>query len=246
MKLLLLAAAMTTVGPGVWKPLYPADGEEEVAVPAFQLDVVPVTNGEFLDFVLEHPEWQRDRIAPLFADDGYLSAWAKPVQPGPDAPADHPVTGVSWWAARAYCGSNGARLPTEAEWELAAMASPEQPDASEDPEHLARILAWYGRPGGASVAVGGGEANYWGVHDLHGMVWEWVDDYASALVATDNREDGTIDISRFCGAGAITASLKIDYAAFMRIAFRSALQGDSTTRNLGFRCARDLNVEEAP
>ncbi|MCP4872684.1 MAG: formylglycine-generating enzyme family protein [Proteobacteria bacterium] len=242
---LLVLASMTTVGPGLWRPLYPAEGEEEITVPAFELDEAAVTHRQFLEFVQEHPEWRRDNVGSLFADEGYLDSWAGPGELGSSVGRGHPVSGVSWWAARAYCSSRDARLPTEAEWELAAQASTEEADASEDPEHLAQILAWYSRPGNQTDPVAHSEPNFWGVYDLHGQVWEWVDDYASALVANDNREDGTVDITRFCGAGAITASLKIDYAAFMRIAFRSSLQADSTTRNLGFRCARDL-PKEAP
>jgi formylglycine-generating enzyme len=43
-------------------------------VGAFRLDVEPVTNGEFLDFVMAHSEWRRSRIKPLFADHRYPDA----------------------------------------------------------------------------------------------------------------------------------------------------------------------------
>jgi len=240
------AAPMRSVGPGVWRPLYPAEGEEAVAVPAFQLDERTVTTREFAAFVRANPTWQRGAVGALFADEGYLTGWASPTEPG-EALHAKPVTQVSWWAARAYCSSRDARLPTEAEWELAGMASATTADATGDPAHLATILAWYSRPGRDGLPdAGSGPANVWGIRGLHTGVWEWVDDYASALVSVDNREDGAVDASRFCGAGAVSASIKEDYAAFMRIAFRSSLQAASTTANLGFRCARDAGPEPQP
>lgn len=228
-----------TVGPGLYRPLYPtSEAEAEIRVPAFQLDVLPVTNAQFLSFVLADPAWRRDSIPSLYADEGYLSHWATPTTLGPSVEASAPVTRVSWFAARAYCAARGARLPDEAEWELAAAASETSPDGLRDPVFLAKILDWYSTPSGALGPVGQGEPNYWGVHDLHGSVWEWIEDYNSALIAVDNRQDGGADKMQFCGAGALSAKDKQDYAAFMRVAFRSSLEARFTARNLGFRCAR--------
>lgn len=237
---------MHRVGGGAWRPLYPAEGEDSIEVGGFLLDERPVTNAEFLTFVLGEPRWRRDGVAPLFADQGYLAHWSGPDVLG-DAGPTRPVTHVSWWAARAYCKQRGARLPAEAEWERAAMASETQADATGDPAVAARILGWYSRPGSAELAeAGAGPANVWGVRDLHAGVWEWVEDFQSALVSVDNREDGATDTARFCGAGAVSAQDKEDYAAFMRLAFRSSLQATFTTRNLGFRCARDLPDGDHP
>jgi formylglycine-generating enzyme required for sulfatase activity len=44
---------------------------------------------------------------------------------------------------------------------------------------------------------------------------------------------------RFCGAGALSMDDRENYAVLMRVAMLSALEGRDTTRNLGFRCARD-------
>lgn len=239
----LLAASvlgtMVNVGPGEYRPLYPVKGEETVAVPRYLLDVSPVTNGEFLSFVGGHPEWRRDRINSLFADQSYLQRWAAPTELGPRAPAAAPVVEVSWYAARAYCESRGARLPTEAEWEFAAAASESSADAGGDPAWLARVLAWYGSPTPMVLPpVGQLPANVWGVRDLHGLVWEWVEDFNATLVAVDNRDDKDPDRKLYCGSGAVGAAAKEDYAAFMRAALRSSLSAEFTTGNLGFRCAR--------
>jgi formylglycine-generating enzyme required for sulfatase activity len=82
------------------------------------------------------------------------------------------------------------------------------------------------------------------VHDLFGLVWEWVLDFNSAMLTTDARNAGTKDSLAFCGGGAINATDKANYPSFMRVAFRSSLRADYTTNNLGFRCAAD--DEEVP
>jgi len=225
--------------------VYPPSPEEtEIAVQPFLLDRTPVTNAQYLAFVRKHPRWQQGQVPRLFVDENYLKLWAGPARLGPQARPDAPVVHVSWFAAKAYCEAQGARLPTESEWELAASASETEPDARKDAAFRARILSWYARPTPAQLpAVAQGKANYWGVHDLHGLVWEWVLDFGNALVSGDSRESGDPDVLRFCGAGALTAGDRDDYASFMRIAFRSSLQPAYTTANLGFRCARSAAGE---
>jgi formylglycine-generating enzyme required for sulfatase activity len=88
--------------------------------------------------------------------------------------------------------------------------------------------------------VGRGAPSPDGVRDLHGLIWEWVEDFNDTLVSSDSRSGDDPDRLRFCGAGAIAAGDRTDYAAFMRVAFRSSLEGRFTLSNLGFRCARDL------
>lgn len=237
-----VVSSMVRVGPGTLAPFYPADKKEErVAIGAFWLDPFPVTNGLFLEFVSENPRWRRDRITPLFADGRYLSHWASSGRLGTAADREKPVVHVSWFAARAFCKSRGARLPTENEWEFAASATETNPDGRGDPVWKKRVLDWYARPTPQVITdVGKTPPNFWGASDLHGLVWEWVEDFNSALVAPDARESGDAEKLRFCGSGALSASDKADYASFMRIAFLSSLKADYTTGNLGFRCAKDL------
>ena len=83
---------------------------------------MPVTNGDYVDFVRTHPEWQRGKAPGTLADSHYLQHWAGPLELGPQARADQPVTHVSWFAARAYCDSHQARLPRWIEWEFVAAA----------------------------------------------------------------------------------------------------------------------------
>lgn len=121
---------MVRVPSGTYVPLYalpaPATGatgtakKRGVAVPAFDMDVHPVTNGEYLDFVRARPEWRRSRVAALFADESYLRHWRGDLDPGDQAPAASPVVYVSWFAARAYLKAAGKALPTIDQWEYAA------------------------------------------------------------------------------------------------------------------------------
>lgn len=210
-----------------------------VMVAPFALQERPVSNAEFAAFVEANPHWRREAAMPLFADAGYLDHFTQPGHLN-GLPAQ-PVTRVSWFAASAYCESIDARLPTWAEWEYAAAADATRRDARQDPAWRMAILNWYARPSGHALPeAGSGPPNAHGVRDLHGLVWEWVEDYASLTVSADNRAQGDPSVARFCGAGALSTSDRDNYPTMMRVAMLSALQGETTTRNLGFRCARDL------
>ena len=204
---------------------------------AYELRVTPVSNAEFLAFVTKSTEWQRDRIARVFADAQYLSHWI--TSDGIDrAQRDQPVTHVSWFAAQAFCESEGARLPTWLEWEFAAAADTARKDARADPAWREQILSWYSRPSNSALAAVGGPANVYGIRDLHGLVWEWVDDFNALLVSTDSRDQNDPDRLKFCGAGAMSLRDLNNYAVLMRIAMLSSLKAADTTANVGFRCTK--------
>ena len=227
---------MVTVPAGRYVPLYSPD-TEAVDVAAFRMDAFPVTRADYAAFVVSNPDWRRDRVKPVFADARYLAGWSSPTDPGgrPDAP----VTEVSWFAARAYCAWQDRRLPTVDEWEYAGRADETRPDATRDPSHKARLLALTtGRPK-PLPAVGSIFENVYGIHDLHGLVWEWVADFNTVTVGTDSRGTGQRDRQLYCAAGAEGATDTADYAAFLRYAFRASLEGRATAGALGFRCATD-------
>jgi len=214
------AGAQTVrVAPGTVSAAMRDAPQGDVQVAAFRLDVEPVTNAQFRAFVAARPEWRRDRVKRLFADADYLASWAAADALGPRARRNAPVVRVSWFAARAYCAWRGGRLPTEAEWELAAEPVSE------------RDLAWYAQPTLDVLPDVTHRVNARGIADLHGLVWEWVEDFGAAMVGTDAQQ--------VCGAEAIAAKDTRAYATFMRFAFRSSLQAHYTTANLGFRCAYD-------
>jgi len=241
---LLLAAAPKAgryvgIPGGVYKSVLDyEDTGGKVKVAPYALMRHPVTNAEYLGFVRKHPEWQRGKVPALFAESRYLQNWEGPLRLGGRAQPQQPVVDVSWFAADAYCQSIGARLPTWAEWEFAAAADETRRDARADPAWRERILSWYSRPSNAPLAsVGAAPANAYGVQDMHGLVWEWTEDYASMLVSGDSREQKSQDRLKFCGAGAIGMDDRENYAVLMRVAMLSALEADDVTSNLGFRCA---------
>jgi len=213
----------------------------QTKVASFELRETPVTNDEFRAFVAAHPEWQRGRAPEAFVDPSYLHQWQSPSSPGPALGGKQPVTSVSWFAAQAFCESEGARLPTWEEWEYVAAADETHADARRDPEWRARILAWYAQSSSAPLPPVGGPANYYGVRDMHGLVWEWVDDFNALMVSADSRNQGDPDKLQFCGAGAISLQDRENYAVLMRIALLSSLNAVDTTNNLGFRCARPIS-----
>jgi len=109
-------ACMVRIPGGVYRPFFRAANDpKEIQIKNFALDVLPVTTGDFLEFIRTHPQWQRSHVKHLFADGSYLKNWAGDLNPGTNAALNSPVTFVSWFAARAYAESKGKRLPTMAE-----------------------------------------------------------------------------------------------------------------------------------
>ncbi|MCC7008458.1 MAG: formylglycine-generating enzyme family protein [Acidobacteria bacterium] len=251
-------AGMVTVPAGSYVPLYrpptsptaAGPGRAGAATPAvpvsrrveaFQMDVFPVTNGEYLEFVRQHPEWRKWRVKKLFAEESYLSHWKDELDPGPLAPADSPVVNVSWFAARAYLKAQGKELPTVDQWEYAAAASETRRDASRDAAFIDRLRVWYGQAVPDPLpSVRTGFRNVYGIRGLHGLVWEWTLDFNSALVSGESRADSALERSLYCGSGASGAADFENYPAFMRYALRSSLQARYAVGSLGFRGVRNL------
>ncbi len=234
-------AGMVLIPAGTYAPLVRSTKDAaQVAVRAFLLDERPVTNAEFLAFVTANPKWRRSQVSRIFADASYLENWTGDLEPGPGAPANAPVVRVSWFAARAYARWVGKRLPSTAEWELAASAGYTQADGRNDAALQRDLYAWLARPVPAVPAdATSARPDFHGVRGLHGLVWEWVDDFNTAMVTGESRGDANLERDLFCGAGSAGAKDPTDYAAFMRSALRSSLQANNTTTSLGFRCARD-------
>ena len=228
---------MVLVKGGVYLPLYGAENKT-VKVEPFLMDIYPVTNADYLKFVEEYPQWKKSNVKPLFADKSYLTNWKddETFQGLPKAP----VTNVSWFAAKKYCECQGKRLPTMDEWEFAAMANEKMQDARRIETYNQFILNWYETPKTFNNPIGETFKNYWGIYDLHGLVWEWTLDFNSVLISGESRKDVDKDSNLFCGSAAIGASDLMNYAAFMRYAFRGSMKARYSSQNLGFRCAKDI------
>jgi len=223
---------------GRYRPLF-GNVADSLVVGPFLLDRYAVTNSQYYLFTQKNPRWSKKNIKPVFSDRNYLrhmnSLEANNL-------AEVPVTNVSWFSARAYCKSLGKRLPSLVEWEYVARASESQVNGQNDRKYQQKILEWYSRPASEVLPnVKDTPANYWGVHGMHGIVWEMVNDFNTALVTGESRGDTQLEQSLFCGAGAVSSVDPSDYAAFMRYALRSSYQAAYTMRSLGFRCARDVD-----
>ena len=233
-----VAADYIAIPAGSYQSVLPSAGTlDDVQIDAMAMRSEPVTNAEFLDFVRKQPDWQRGTTATVFAESRYLDQWPGATKIS-DVQGKQPVVKVSWFAAQAYCESENARLPTWHEWEYVAAADATRRDARSDPAWRNRILGWYAQTSSGELAPIGGEANVYGVRDMHGLIWEWVDDFNALFISADNRNQGDPDLLKFCGAGALSTQDRDNYAILMRLAMLSSLKGADVTGNLGFRCVR--------
>jgi formylglycine-generating enzyme required for sulfatase activity len=215
-----------------------------ITIQSFAMRAEPVTNADFLAFVGGHTEWRRGRVPPLFAGPQYLSAWRGPQILGRAALAQQPVTNVSWFAARAYCASEHARLPSWYEWEYVAAADERQRDARQDPTRNQRLLsAILETTGDRPGVIGRYPENFYGVRDLNRLLWEWTGDYAAMFPNADARVAGVDPVLALCGGAALAFADKNQFALMMGIAALAALKPADDAPRVGFRCVRDLPGE---
>lgn len=231
-----------TIQPGTYRPLYLSKNSPLVAVDKFKIDELPVTNIQFYQFLKENPKFRQRAITSIFADAGYLKHWinTKDISVLKKTDFRKPVVNVSWYAANQYCRAQNKRLPTVEQWEYVAQASTTNKNGSLEAGYNQRILDWYGKSSGSKdqlADVGQSPTNYWGVKDMHGLIWEWTENFNNSLVTGESRTDSNLNQQMFCGSGAAGAVDPSDYAAFMRYGFRSSLEAKYTVSSLGFRCA---------
>ena len=91
---------MAFIPAGKYIPMYSSENET-VPVNAFYIDRFPVTNSDFRRFTDQYPEWEKENVKKLFADQGYLKHWTGNPQFELSL-AQSPVVNVSWFAAQKY------------------------------------------------------------------------------------------------------------------------------------------------
>ena len=227
-------ADMVFIPAGTVTPFYAQPGNAKVWVERFWMDKTAVTNAEFRAFVTANPEWTPEKVPPVFADDGYLRQWDQDISW--NQMAQSPVTNVSWYAATAYCEAQGKRLPTISEWEYAASADL----IGYDKPNRELILEWYSKKSPSPLPpVKSTYKNEFGLYDMYGLIWEWVEDFNSVVLDGDSRSNTSLKRNLFCASGSFGTTDKEDYAAFLRYGMRGSLQASFTINNLGFRCVAD-------
>jgi formylglycine-generating enzyme len=239
-KINLAPAGMVKIPAGRYTSFLVDKETGQQTIKAFYLDMKSVSNAEFLEFVKRNPKWSKSRVSKLYADASYLKHWKSDFIVGDsyNKIKDSPVTNVSWHVANAYAKWKGKRLPTLSEWEYAGNS----PFLNDKRPVEKVILDWYSKPTPAVLpAASAAYKNKLNVYGMHGLIWEWVYDFNSIIMADDSRSNLAINRDLFCASGALGAIDKENYAAYMRYAYRGSLKANYTVNNLGFRCARDIN-----
>lgn len=164
MKFMFIPAGKFAMGsPEQWKGRWEDDGpphEVEITKPFF-MSQYEVTQGQWKSVMGSNPSH--------FKDCGDQC----------------PVENVSWNDVQEFIrrlnqkeGGRKYRLPTEAEWEYACRAGAQSTYSFGDDEEQLQDFAWYDKnSGGKTHHVGRKKPNAWGLYDMHGNVWEWVQDW---------------------------------------------------------------------
>lgn len=225
--------------------------QHELDLPAFRISKYPITNREYAEFIKRERQHQPPTKPRWFLR-----------EPPPDR-LDHPVTGVSWHDAQAFCkwltgqtgGSRVYRLPTEAEWEKAARG----PDGRQFPwgNTWAEGRCNAGSSQTTPVVDSDGQPNYpqgaspYGCLDMLGNVQEWTSTlWGSDLKnnafpypyrANDGREDPQAEqhlhrVYRVYRGGSFR-----DDADRLRCSARGAASADSAIRWRGFRVVLEMS-----
>ena len=158
----------------------------------------------------------------------------------------NPVNTVSWNDATIFCKKlsektgRKVRLPTEAEWEYACRAGTRTGFSFGGNDTDLRDYAWYAANSNEKVhPVGQKRSNAWGLHDMHGNVWEWCSDYyADSYVSAKNTDPKgpTSGSDRVLRSGSWYDSLEE-----CRSASRDHEGPSNPSFNYGFRVVLDLS-----
>jgi iron(II)-dependent oxidoreductase len=197
------------------------------AVDAFRIDRFEVTNAQFAEYLQatgapEPKYWNK----------------SERFHSGEKFP-QHPVVGVSWFEAKAFCEWKGKRLPTEAEWEKAARGG-----------HEGWSFPWGNVPdrsranfeGQGTMPVGSFAPNDYGLYDMAGNVWEWVSDWFDQQFYAKSPE-GNPDGPTGGTEKVLRGGSWVDGGGPNRVAHRHWYPPQAQYKWLGVRCAQSVKPQ---
>lgn len=253
-----------TIPSGIWRVgsdrHYPEERPaREIALPAFQIAPSPVTVAAFAAFVAATGHISAAERA------GGSSAFAMtagPVElndPGQwwhfaeganwrDGAPDHPVAHIAQSDAQAFADWAGARLPSEAEWEVAARGGLVDADYAWGDDLMPddRLIAnvwegsfpwWHARGAPGTSAVGSYPANGYGLYDMIGNVWDWTTTAAALPPGGCCAPAASADALVILKGGSFLCAA--EYCQRYRPAARIAVAPGFTSAHIGFRLAAD-------
>ena len=203
-----------------WKDESPVH-EVEISS-GFWLGKYEITQGQWKSVMGTEPWSGRDRV---------------------ESDPSHPAVIISWDAVQEFIGRLNAaagkelyRLPTEAEWEYVCRAGTQTRWSFGDDESELTDYAWYHGNTKGAKAVGGKLPNPWGLHDIYGNVWEWVQDwydeeYYSRSVPVDPQGPTS-------GLGRVIRGGDFGHIQGVRSAYRLFYPPDSRSYTIGARLLR--------
>jgi len=155
---------------------------------------------------------------------------------------NHPVVGVSWYAAKGYAEWAGKRLPTEAEWEKAARGDLEKKQYPWG-DSIDSTKANYDENVGDTTPVDSYDPNDYGLYNMTGNVGEWCSDWYGknyyTTSPTKNPQGPNSGSHRLVRGGSWQRS-----ASNLRCAARTAYSPHTTDYDLGFRCAKSFLAQD--
>ncbi|MBN1982445.1 MAG: formylglycine-generating enzyme family protein [Chitinivibrionales bacterium] len=182
----------------------------------------------------------RGVCAPAHYDDSSCFIWSfsgirRVRLPADFKAANLPVVCVTWNQARTYCRFLGMDLPTEAQWEFAALALSNNTYAwgNSQPGTKTTVSAASRTP----AAVGSFPPNSFGLYDMTGNVWEWTRDYYEKEYYrySQQQDPQGAEVSRY---RSIRGGGWLSPAPLMRIKNRHYFVPESGEMSIGFRCVK--------
>jgi formylglycine-generating enzyme required for sulfatase activity len=213
--------------------------QRRVYLDAFEIDKYEVTNVQYQRFLRATGRDAPQSWAGRFV---HLLPTRSPDWQGETYPPDetlHPVAGVDWQEAAAYCAWVGKRLPTEAEWEKAARGTEgwvypwgDTWDASK--ANTREAGAGYTQPVGSYPAG----ASLYGALDMAGNVWEWVADWYDRTYYHYAPQRNPPGPPAGTGERILRGGAWDSWPAQVRTSYRNATHFFGPNFRVGFRCAK--------